>query len=172
MEIFKDVKGYEGLYQVSNLGNVKSLSRKRSPRVFIMKKSLGSCGRYVVGFKKDKKSKNHYIHQLVAIAFLNHTPNGHAIVVDHIDNNPLNNNLNNLQIITNRENNTKDRVNKNGLTGVCKLKIKYKTKSGKEKEYVYFSSMIYINGKSVFLGSYKTKEEAAKKYQDKLAELK
>jgi hypothetical protein len=115
-EIFKDVKGYEGLYQVSNLGRVKSLPKTwvsgnggfRSHYGKILKATKCSSGYYQVGLYKDGVSKKLRIHKLVAMAFFNHAPNGYKIVVDHIDNNKENNRVDNLQLITNRENSSKD----------------------------------------------------------------
>lgn len=115
LEIYKDIKGFEGLYQVSNKGNIKSLSRYRggnSSRYFIseriLKNKINNHGRPCINVSKDGIITTLIIHQIEAIAFLNHIPDGHNIIVDHIDNNPLNNNLENLQLITSRENITKD----------------------------------------------------------------
>ena len=71
-------------------------------------------------YKKDEKKKTHNIHQVVAIAFLNDIPDGRDIVVDHIDNNKLNNTVKNLQITAHRHNISKDRKNKTSkYSGVC-----------------------------------------------------
>ena len=92
MEIWKDIKGYEGLYQVSNLGRVKSLKfgKEKILRLIIDKK------KYIhVNFWKNKKSKTFLVHRLVAMAFL---PNPQNLpVVNHKDENPSNNNVDNLE---------------------------------------------------------------------------
>ena len=167
-EEFKDVEGYEGLYQISNLGNVKSLSRKmvKGKAVFIskekiLKQSIDSNGYYVVHFKKNLKSKLFKVHQLLAMGFLNHKICGYKLVVDHIDNNRNNNNLNNLQIITSRENTSKDQKNRTSkYTGVSLDKSRNKWRSN-----------IYINDKQVYLGRFNTEQEASNAYQNKLLSL-
>lgn len=101
-EVWKDIIGYEGVYQVSNLGNVKSLERKRfNGRVLVNKKSQimkqyilknGYCSTRLY---KDGKSKNHLIHRLVAIAFI---PNPQNLPqVNHKDENKGNNCVDNLE---------------------------------------------------------------------------
>jgi len=65
------------------------------------------------GYKIVSIGKEYRIHQLVAMHFLNHIPNNHRLVIDHIDENKLNNNVNNLQIVTNHQNLTKARYLKN-----------------------------------------------------------
>jgi len=120
-ERFKDVKGYKGIYKVSNTGKVKSLigyekyimddgtvMRRRK----ILKSAISNKGYERVGLWKEGKAKTRSIHQLVAEAFLNHIPCGMTLVVDHIDNNKLNNRKDNLQLITNKENLNKSRSNK------------------------------------------------------------
>ena len=109
-EVWKDVKGYEGLYQVSNLGNVKSLyglcGRKYVKREKILKKTKkranGNYYREVVTLRKDKKKKEFKVHRLVAEAFLPNLEN--KPMVNHIDGNSFNNNVNNLEWCTAREN--------------------------------------------------------------------
>lgn len=106
-EIYKDVKGYEGYYQVSNYGNVKSLNRNTKnqyKKEFVIKPCVSGNGYLRVCFNKNGSQTSKTVHQLVAIAFLNHTPNKYVLVVDHIDENKLNNNLTNLQLITQVEN--------------------------------------------------------------------
>ena len=168
MEIWKEIKGFED-YEVSSLGRVKSLARTithKDGKVYkhkskILKLKTGSHGYLAVNIFKDTKSKTRTIHQLVAEAFLNHTPNGYKSVVDHIDNNPLNNELGNLQIISHRENISKDR--KKGTSkyvGVCWNKRDKKWKS-----------TIRINGKKTHLGNFNDELKAAKAYQIALAKL-
>jgi len=151
-EIWKDVKNYEGHYQVSNLGNVKSLKCGREK---ILKPSLANTGYYRVCLTSGVV----FIHKLVAISFLNHNPNGHQLVVDHIDNNPLNNKLENLQLISHRENCIKDRKSKY-LTGVSKV-----SKSNK------FRARIVINGKQKYLGCFTNELEASNAYQKELKKV-
>lgn len=166
-ELWKPVPGYEGIYEVSNLGSIKSLERKvmfkcgkrfYTQNESIKKPTLDENGYLYVNLYRDSKKKSFKLHQIVAMAFLDHKPSGVNVVVDHIDNNRLNNHLSNLQVITQRENSTKDKGK------VCTGAYKYTNYDG------YFSS-IRINGKSVYLGSFKTEYEAAKAYQNKLKEI-
>ena len=96
MEIWRDVLGYEGMYEVSSFGRVRSLSRFDSLGRFINGKVLsplnGSKGYLSVNLYKSGMSKKHSIHRLVAISFLEHNRN----VVGHKDHNKQNNNVNNL----------------------------------------------------------------------------
>ena len=157
MEIFKDIKGYEGLYQVSNLGNVKSFYSKWG----LLKGNKGSGGYLAVGLSKKKIIKTFRIHQLVAIAFLGHTPNGFETVVDHINNNQLDNRVENLKLTTNRYNTSKDKKNKTSkYTGVSWSKSANK-----------WITHIKINGKSKHLGLFINEIEASNAYQKALLTL-
>ncbi len=94
-EIWKDVVGYEGLYQVSNLGNVKSLNWQRHGYPKNLTPKLSNTNRLGVQLSRDGKTKYYLIHQLVAIAFI---PNPRQYVeINHIDENPLNNAASNLE---------------------------------------------------------------------------
>jgi hypothetical protein len=108
-EIWKDINGYEGYYQVSSLGNVRSLDRKRRVRngKYVLckgKKLKNSKGThyYRVRLSIEGKSKGFNIHRLVAKAFI-HNPHNKK-EVNHIDGNKLNNNLENLEWVTKSEN--------------------------------------------------------------------
>jgi len=166
MEEFRDIPGYEGLYQVSNLGNVKSLARtiirsNDKPQSFkerILKP--GNIKNYLmVVLHNAGKDKNYKVHQLVAMTFLNHIPNGHiGLVVDHIDNDSLNNNLENLQLINTRENNSKDRTG--GTSQYVGVSWHKPNKN--------WTAKIWMNGKKKHLGSFKCELEASEAYQKAL----
>ncbi|MBI6042188.1 NUMOD4 domain-containing protein [Clostridium perfringens] len=95
MEIWKDIEGYEGLYQVSNMGRVKSLNYNRTGKERLMKLSLKSTGYLIVKLCKEGKEKKYLIHRLVAIAFLDN-PQG-LPEVNHKDEDKTNNNADNLE---------------------------------------------------------------------------
>lgn len=159
IEEYREVKGYEGLYEVSNFGNVKSLKRKGCKNDRLLKQGISV--RYLsVQLFKNKIAKTYNVHKLLAIAFLNHVPDGYKIVVDHIDNNPLNNRLDNLQLITHRENIGKDLKGSSKYIGVSW------SKSSKK-----WLARININGKNKHLGLFTSEIQAAKYYQYELQKL-
>lgn len=99
MEIWKDVKGYEGIYQVSDQGRVKSLKygEKR-----ILKSCPNGIGYHIVGLFLDKNVKSHYVHRLVATAFINNPDNKRE--VDHVNRDKNDNRACNLRWVTRQEN--------------------------------------------------------------------
>lgn len=170
IEIWKDVPDYEGVYMASNLGNVKSLDRRyfmvRNNSVAIKKGKIlkpyfNGNDRLDIDLRLNGKRKTLALSQIIAITFLNHIPCGLDTIVDHIDNNPLNNKLSNLQLITNRENCSKDKKNKtSNFAGVHWDKGRLKWKSS-----------IRIKDKEVFLGRFDCELKASEAYQQKLATL-
>lgn len=97
-EVWKDVIGYEGYYQISNLGNVKGLKRNK-----IKSPTLNSWGYQVVSLTKpNTKLKNVLVHRLVAMAFINNLENKEQ--VNHIDGNKTNNCVYNLEWCNQSEN--------------------------------------------------------------------
>ena len=98
MEEWKDIKGYEGLYQISNKGRVKSLGNNKTKKEKILKPR--KCNGYfsVRLCKKGEKPKPFDIHRLVAEHFLPNPDN--LPVVNHKDENKLNNNVENLEWCT------------------------------------------------------------------------
>lgn len=166
-EIWKDVPNYEGYYQVSNLGRVRSLDRitKTTKRQMALKgRILKHCknhqGYHHVSLMINGRLKTRQVHQLVAIAFMNHKPCGHKIVVDHIDNDINNNRLNNLQLLTNRQNITKEPRGKSKYVGVSWHK-------GNNK----WRTQIIIDGHMKHLGYFNSESDASIAYQYEVNEL-
>jgi hypothetical protein len=161
-EIWKDIIGYEGNYMVSNLGNVKSLPKRGHNHEKLIKPWIKNTGRRVynaVSLCVDAKVKKFTIHQLVATTFLGHKPDGtNKIVVDHINNDSLDNRVENLQLISNRKNCSKDK--KGGTSKYVGVHFCKKVEK--------WVAVIQINGKSKNLGLFKTEEEASQRYQDVL----
>lgn len=163
IEIWKDILGYEGLYQISNFGSVKSLSRKINNKhgTFTLKKEnilkLGNDkdGYQIIGLLKNGLRTTHRVHFLVCQAFLPKNTESDYII-DHKNNIKNDNRVSNLQYISVRENTSKDNVNKYGFLGVYR-----------NNKYGYASKII-IDGIRVYLGTFKTPEEAGKAYQEKL----
>lgn len=117
MEIWKNIEGYEGLYQVSNLGDVKSLERYRenSSKLTperILKGILNNKGYYSVRLYKNKESHFYSVSRLVARTFIPNPKNKPE--VNHINGNVKDNSITNLEWVTHREN--IDHAVKTGLT--------------------------------------------------------
>ena len=111
-EQWEPIKGYEGLYEISNMGRVKSLSREvkvgRNGTRLVDERILSVFGGKIVyklaNLCKNGKIKSKAVHVLVAEAFLGHIPDGHKMVVDHINGDKHDNRLENLQVISHAEN--------------------------------------------------------------------
>lgn len=156
-EIWKDIIEYEGLYQISNLGRVKSICYKYKHRI-LKQNSNGSNYLQVCLFKNNTR-KTKKVHKLVAIAFLNHEPNWYKIVVDHIDKNPHNNRLSNLRLITQRLNTSSPNITK--TSNYIGVHVKGKR----------FCATIYDDKKTKHLGYYDSEIEASEAYNRKLDQI-
>lgn len=152
-EIWKDIPGYEGLYQISDMGNVKSF---RKPISKLLHQSTTSGGYKCVMLCVKQVQKTISVHRLVGYAFLNLTPD---MDVDHINCNKADNRLCNLRVCTRRQNVIYNSEARN------RRKSKY---VGVNKNGRKWHACICINGVAGVLGYYKTEEEAGKSYQDAL----
>lgn len=155
-EIWKPViteqEDYTGLYEVSNYGRVKSLKREwysgvdykglRMAGEKIKSQSVNGSGYFCVGLTKNNILRIVEVHILVANAFLGYPAKN--IERDHIDGNRQNNNVDNLQLISHRENCAKGWQIKRGKKypiGVSKISKR-------------FRALIYIDGKTKYLGTF------------------
>ena len=135
MENWKEIPGWEH-YKISSNGRVLGKRGEKKP-------TETNDGRLVYCLSNKGKRKTYLAHQLVAMAFLDHIPNGHEVVVDHINKNPKDNRLDNLQLVSNRHNTSKDkkdpgiRFYKNGWEAYTKN-----------------------SGRQIYIGRYKSMDEA------------
>ena len=158
IEIFKDVPNYEGIYQVSNFGNVKSVSRTIKnnkgfylSKEIILKSAKSKNNYYSVVLRKENVSKTYRVHVLVAMAFLDFKPNKQVLTIDHKNGVRTDNRLENLQIVTQRENTQNYHKNKNGGLG-CVFHPQTKK----------WRSRIHINGFNIHLGLFEEKKTCEK----------
>lgn len=164
-EIWKDIPNYEGCYQVSNLGRVKSLDRfccsNKSGSGFIKKGVILSqylnkiTGYNTVGLSKNNIRKTLTVHKIVFLAFKSVKSNN-KIVIDHINNSKTDNRLSNLQLLTQRENLRKSidkTITKSKYFGVyaCNREGKWRVR-------------IKINGDNISLGQKEDEHEASNLY--------
>lgn len=106
-EVWKDIKGYEGKYQISNLGRLKSINGKfkvSCPDGFITLGTIDSVGYRKVSLRKSGQRVEYRIHALVANAFIQKRHSEKRLIVNHKDGNKLNNHVSNLEWVTDLEN--------------------------------------------------------------------
>jgi len=175
-EEWKPIQGYEGIYEISNYGVVKSIKRylpymrgsvKVNNKVSekILFGNLSQKGYPVVKLSKRGFGKTFFVHLLVWDTFGNGNRDGIKIQVDHIDGNKKNPLITNLRLATNRQNTTYYHLSnrKNGLpigVHVCD-----------EKRINKYTSQIRINGIIKRLGVFPTVELASEAYQQALKTL-
>lgn len=157
-EIWKNIKQFDGSYQISNLGNVRSLLTIINNNPHLMKKNISNTGYFFVKLSKNKKQVYKTIHKLVAESFLNHIPCGYKLVINHIDGCKLNNNINNLEIVTNRYN-TADGINRKRKCSSSFHGVFLNKKANK------WQTSIQFNNKNYYMGYYPTEKEASEIYK-------
>jgi hypothetical protein len=147
MEIWKYIEGYEAHYQVSNLGNVKSIKLNKEK---ILRLQNGKDGYSIITLCKKGYRKTKPIHKLVAVAFLNHKPNGFESVINHINHNRKDNRVENLEITSQKHNASKEHIKSTSkYVGVVWNK--------KNKKWIARTT---INGHRKYLGYYHKEYEA------------
>lgn len=171
-EIWKDIPGYEGYYQVSSAGRVRGLTRivkcgkkHLTVKERVLKPFIDTWGYYQLCLSKNGKSKHFQIQQLMAISFLNHTADDRRMVVNHIDGDRLNNMIENIEVVTARANSTSC-YRKNKPT----LSSKYDGVT-RSKGQRLWRSRITIEGKLTHLGYFKIEEDARDAYLLKLKSI-
>jgi len=131
---WRSVPGYEGYYNVSDTGDVKSVERKvvsnngteRSIKEKLLAQKDNGSGYKFVSLSKNGETKSYYVHRLVAMSFL--TTSDEKMVVNHLDGNPANNCVTNLEWSTHAEN--------------CKHAYDFNLNSNKGKEHCFAVGII------------------------------
>ena len=164
-EIWKDIKGFEGIYIVSNIGRVKRLKCRYAKEDRFIKMYLGKRGYYCYNLWNKGKNKVSTVHRLIATQFIPNPENKRE--VNHKDANKLNNSIDNLEWVTPKE---------NSVHAVRSINIKkFKHKRGASKsEYkgkVTWISELRFNNKHYYFGRFKNKEDAHDVYKKKYIEL-
>lgn len=151
-EVWKDIKGYEGLYQISNLGKIKSLGRyyhsgmynkvKKYQKENIRKTEKLKNGYIKVTLCNNGKLKGYLVHRLVAEAFIPNPSN--LLQINHKDENKENNNANNLEWCSSKYNMNYGNRNEKARLSITKLKGKkveqYDLDDNFIKEYLSINS--------------------------------
>lgn len=102
MENWRDVPGYEGKYQVSNLGRIKSLNYRKTGKGCILKTNKNHKGYLTINLCLNGKYKCFFIHRLVWLAFVGPIPEG--MQINHINEDKTDNRLENLNLMTPSQN--------------------------------------------------------------------
>lgn len=153
-ENWKEIKGYEGIYEVSDLGRIRTMEGKTTHSVRhgtrVWKQRIMKCKGYTpkTGFRvslwKDKKSKDFLVARLVAFNFLNEDINNRELTVNHIDGNRMNNHISNLELVS-----IGDNIRHAFETGLIKTEKETKLKCLKTGKIKTFRSM---SKASLYLG--------------------
>ena len=157
-EEWKQIPGYN-CYKISNFGNI--ISNKYGVD-YELKQSI--CSKYkMVTLTEGSNRQTTHVHKLVAIAFLGYEPNGYTQTINHKDEDKLNNRLDNLEIISHRDNSNFGQAKR-------KTGSKYRGVSviRSRKGDSYYRAVIQYEGQSHYLGTSKNELLAAEQYQKAL----
>lgn len=143
-EVWKDIKGYEGLYQVSNLGNVRSLNFNHIGEIRVLKPILNRYGYLFVNLCHEGKVKTLKIHRIVASAFLENP--GNLPQVNHKDEDKKNNRVENLEWCDARYNSNYGTRNERVAKSLSKRVLQFT----KEGEFVKEWPSIHEAGRNGF----------------------
>lgn len=124
-EVWKPIKGYEGLYEVSNIGNVKSINYNKTGKPKLLIPRNNGKGYIYVVLAKGGIHRNKYVHRLVAENFVENTRKGIAKEVNHKDECKSNNYYKNLEWVTRKENNNYGTRIKKVAKAKAKIVIQY-----------------------------------------------
>ena len=114
--VWREIPDFNGRYSISIYGEVHDLKTNKLIKPHMSGVERRNYPQVTLYKKNDEKTTKHTkrVHALMAVTYLGHTYNGERkYVLDHIDNNPLNNKLSNLQIVSMQVNNTKDKITSN-----------------------------------------------------------
>ncbi len=163
MEIWKDIPDYEGHYQVSTFGNVKSLGNNqlRKGKEKIMSPGKNTEGYYFVNLYKNKIKKSQRVHRLVGLAFLPNYYN--KPFIDHKNRIKLDNRLINLRWVTSRENSMN--MSKRNNTSSQYIGVYWDTEKSK-----WCASIKYYK-KKIHIGYFDDEFDAHLAYEEKKKEL-
>lgn len=170
-EIWKPIKEYEGLYEVSSFGNIARVDKNRKNLKFWNT----TKGYKMVGLCKSNKVEKFLVHRLVAQEFLGDVTKKQ---IDHIDGSKDNNVLSNLRICTQSQNNQNRHVKKKNTSskykGVHYFKVKNTERYKLKEKYILprpWTASITKDKKEYALGYFETEELAAIAYNKKAKEL-
>lgn len=158
-EIWKDIPGYEGLYEISNIPRIASVYRKsRSVKGrIILRHTINRYGYVIYYLYKNKKRKTLKAHRLIMLAFVGPSD----LCIDHINMVRDDNRLENLEYVTYRENSTR----------AVKAKTKRDLPMGVASYRGKYSAALYVRGKRRAIGTFNTIEEASAQYQSAINDL-
>ena len=135
-EIWKDIEGYEGIYQISNYGKIKSFHKDEK----ILKPRKVKDGYLMICLHKNGKGRNYQVHRLVAKHFIDNFDE--KLTINHKDYNKENNRIDNLEIMTHYDNvcDYFKKVSKTGYVGINKQHNKYRVRY-KKKTIGYYKDL-------------------------------
>ena len=142
-EIYKEIPGFEGYYEVSNLGNVKSLGKGNKSKLLAQENSKSKLATYKrVKLHKDGEVTRSLVHRLVALTFIENPDNKPQ--VNHIDNDTTNNNVDNLEWCTGSEN-MKHSHDQGRQEAVKIAAAEGRAKAAKKKAHAKYSPLLNQN---------------------------